>query len=85
MQQLQIKILEFLKGLGTILLYFIISLLCSYFFQDFYYHDNFIIATIFQLLVYVIMLLVLGLIYHVLFKILKILKKIICILHLKIG
>lgn len=64
MQQFQIKILEFLKGLGTILLYFVISLICSYFFQDFYYHDNFIIATIFQLLVYVIMLLVLGLIYH---------------------
>ena len=64
MQQLQFKILEFLKGMGTILLYFIISLICSYFFQDFYYHDNFVIATIFQLLVYVIMLLVLGLIYH---------------------
>ena len=64
MQQLQFKILEFLKGMGTILLYFIISLICSYFFQDFYYHDNFVIATIFQLLVYVIMLLILGIIYH---------------------
>ena len=64
MESIQIRILEFLKGLGTILLYFIITLICSYFFGDYYYHDNFIIATIFQLLVYVIMLIVMGFIYH---------------------
>ncbi len=55
---------EFMKGLGTILIYLLISLICSYFFRDYYYHDNRIIASIFQVLVYVIMLIVLGLIYH---------------------
>ena len=58
------KTLEFLKGLGTILIYFVVTLICSYLFQDYYYHDNFVIATIFQVLVYLILFVVLALIYH---------------------
>ena len=58
------KTLEFFKGLGTILIYFVVMLICSYLFQDYYYHDNFVVATIFQILVYLILFLVLALIYH---------------------
>lgn len=58
------KTLEFFKGLGTILVYFVVTLICSYLFQDYYYHDNFVVATIFQILVYLILFLVLALIYH---------------------
>ena len=58
------KTLEFFKGLGTILVYFAVTLICSYLFQDYYYHDNFVVATIFQILVYLILFLVLAIIYH---------------------
>ena len=58
------KTLEFFKGLGTILVYFVVTLICSYLFQDYYYHDNFVVATIFQILVYLILFLVLAIIYH---------------------
>ena len=58
------KTLEFFKGLGTILVYFVVTLICSYLFQDYYYHNNFVVATIFQILVYLILFLVLALIYH---------------------
>lgn len=64
MESIQIKILEFFKGLGTILLYFVITLICSYFFGDYYYHNNIVVATFFQLLVYVILLVVMALLYH---------------------
>ena len=58
------KTLEFFKGLGTILVYFVVTLICSYLFQDYYYHNNFVVATIFQILVYLILFLVLAIIYH---------------------
>ena len=47
---MEIKVLEFLKGLGTIVLYLVLSIMLSYFFSDLAYHDNVVIATIFQIL-----------------------------------
>lgn len=64
MNNIEIKVLEFLKGLGTILLYFVISLIVSYTLQDYYYHDNIVIATLTQILVYAILLFVLGFVYR---------------------
>lgn len=64
MDQIEVKIWEFLKGLGTILLYFVISMTVSSLLVDYYYHQNIIIATLVQILVYVILLLILGAIYH---------------------
>ena len=61
---METKVFEFLKGIGTIILYFAISILFSYLFRDLAYHDNVMIATIFQILSYVIILLILGLLYH---------------------
>ena len=64
MELLENKILEILKGIGTIALYFIVSLICSYLFQNYTFSDNIVIATLFQILTYVILLLVIGAIYH---------------------
>ena len=64
MKNIEIKALEFLKGIGTILLYFLISILYSYFFANYVYHENIVISTIFQILIYVILLLVMGVLYH---------------------
>ncbi len=61
---MEIKVLEFLKGLGTIVLYLVLSIMLSYFFSDLAYHDNVVIATIFQILSYIIILLVLGILYR---------------------
>ena len=61
---METKIFEFLKGLGTIVLYFALSILVSYLFSDLAYHDNVVIATVFQILSYIIILLILGLLYH---------------------
>lgn len=64
MELLENKILEILKGIGTIALYFIVSLICSYLFRNYTFSDNIVIATLFQILTYVILLLVIGAKYH---------------------
>ena len=64
MELLENKILGILKGIGTIALYFIVSLICSYLFRNYTFSDNIVIATLFQILTYVILLLVIGAIYH---------------------
>ena len=64
MENIEIKILEFLKGLGTILLYFVTMIIASILLADFYYHINIVIATIAQIFVYVLLLVVLGILYR---------------------
>ena len=64
MELLENKILGILRGIGTIALYFIVSLICSYLFRNYTFSDNIVIATLFQILTYVILLLVIGAIYH---------------------
>lgn len=64
MELLENKILGILKGIGTIILYFIVSLFCSYLFRNYILSDNIFVASLFQVLTYVILLLVIGAIYH---------------------
>lgn len=64
MENIEVKVLEFLKGIGTIVLYFVISNVMAYFFSDYMYHDNALIATVSQIAFYLVLLLILGLIYH---------------------
>ena len=64
MENIEIKIFEFIKGLGTILLYFFVSILTSYILADFINHENMIISSLAQIAVYAVLLLVLGLVYH---------------------
>ena len=64
MENIEIKILEFLKGLGTILLYFVTTIIASSLLANFYYHNNIVVATIAQILAYVLLLLVLGIVYR---------------------
>ena len=64
MNSVQIKILEFLKGLGTILLYYVISLGAGLCLQDLNFHENLVIATLSQILYYLILLLILGILYR---------------------
>ena len=64
MENIEIKILEFFKGLGTILIYFITTMIVSSLLANFYYHSNVVIATFTQILAYVLLLLVLGALYH---------------------
>lgn len=58
------KVVEFLKGIGTIFLYFILASIGNSLFSDFYESSNKIIASLSELGTYIIMLLGLGLIYH---------------------
>lgn len=58
------KIIEFLKGLGTIVLYFTLTLLGAILFQDYYFSSNKVLATLAQLGTYTIMLIGLCLVYH---------------------
>lgn len=58
------KIIEFLKGVGTIVLYFLFSLIGAILFQDYYFSDNKILATLAQLGTYFIMLIGLCIVYH---------------------
>ncbi len=58
------KVKKFLKGLGTILLYFLINLIVAYSFQDYMYSDNIIMASFFQVIAYLIFLIVLGFVYR---------------------
>ncbi len=60
----EIKILEFFKGLGTVLLYYVISLIMGRLIGKFYYHDNIVVASLAQICLYVVLLCVLGIIYH---------------------
>ena len=61
---LENKVLGILKGIGTIILYFIVSLFCSYLFRNYILSDNIFVASLFQVLTYVILLLIIGGIYH---------------------
>ena len=61
---MKIKIKEFIKGIGTIFLYFILSIIGAVLFGDFYYSNNIIVATLAQLGTYIIMLLGLGIVYQ---------------------
>lgn len=64
MENVEIKILEFLKGLGTILLYLVVSILLGQIWGDWLYGDSVVLASVLQVLSYLILLLVLGLVYH---------------------
>lgn len=64
MENLEIKTIEFLKGLGTILLYFLISIIVSFILRNYVYHENIILASLAQVAIYVALFIVLGLIYR---------------------
>ena len=64
MENIETKVFEFLKGVGTIVLYFAVSILISYLFSGLTYHSNKVIANICQILAYAILLVVLVVIYH---------------------
>ncbi len=58
------NIIEFLKGLGTIVLYFLLTIVGALLFGDFYFHSNKIIASLAQLATYALLLIVLSLVYY---------------------
>lgn len=58
------KALEFFKGIGTIILFILLSFIGNILLGDFYISDNIIISTLSQLGTYIIILLGLILIYH---------------------
>lgn len=58
------RILEFFKGLGTIILFYIVANFTAQMLKPFNSSNNMVIATISQIATYLIILLVLGLIYH---------------------
>lgn len=64
MINLKTKILEFLKGIGTIALYFLLTFIGALLFSKYYYSANKILATLAQLGTYTIMLLGLCFIYR---------------------
>lgn len=58
------KALEFFKGIGTIILFILLSFIGNILLGDFYTNNNIIISTLSQLGTYIIILLGLILIYH---------------------
>jgi len=58
------KALEFFKGIGTIILFILLSFIGNILLGDFYISDNIIISTLSQLGTYIIILLGLILLYH---------------------
>lgn len=58
------RIIEFLKGLGTIILYFVLTFLGGSIFGKFYNHSNKLVAGLSQIGTYLIMLIGLSLIYR---------------------
>lgn len=58
------QIINILKGFGTIILYFVVAGTTTNLLKKYYLSDNKLIAELTQLSVYLILLLVLGLIYH---------------------
>ncbi len=58
------QIIEFLKGIGTIILFLFLGSLGSILFGKYYYSDNIIYATLSQIATYLLMLIIIGLIYH---------------------
>lgn len=58
------KTINILKGIGTIGLYLILSVLGAFLFGDYYYSENIVLATLSQLGTYTLMLIVLSLIYR---------------------
>lgn len=55
---------EFIKGIGTIILYIILVFISQLLFQDYYFSNNIVIATSSQLATYLIMLIGLVIFYH---------------------
>ena len=64
MEQIEVKVFEFLKGIGIIVLYFAISIIASLLLRDYYYSENIWIASLAQIAIYLVLFLVLGAIYH---------------------
>ena len=58
------KITEFFKGIGTIALYFLLSIVGALLFGDLYFSSNKIVASLAQLGTYTLMLTVLALVYN---------------------
>jgi len=58
------KGLEFLKGIGTILLYILVAAICNNFIGKYYHSSNKLIGTLSQLALYVILLIVMVIIYR---------------------
>lgn len=58
------KIYEILKGLGTIALYFLLTIIGALLFGDLYFSSNKVIANLAQLGTYTLMLVVLSLVYY---------------------
>lgn len=58
------QVLEFLKGIGTIFLYFLLSVIGAILFGKYYFSNNIVVATLSQLGTYILMLIILGLVYH---------------------
>lgn len=58
------KIFEFLKGLGTIILYFLLVLFGQLLLGDFFQSSNKVVATLSQIGLYLIILTGLGICYH---------------------
>lgn len=58
------KVIAFFKGIGTIILYLVLSILGALLFGNFYQSENKLVAGLSQLGTYTLMLIVIGLIYH---------------------
>ena len=58
------KVMAFFKGIGTIILYLVLSILGALLFGNFYQSENKLVAGLSQLGTYTLMLIVIGLIYH---------------------
>lgn len=58
------KVIEFFKGIGTIALYFLLSIIGAFLFGDLYFSSNKLVASLAQLGTYILMLTVLALVYN---------------------
>lgn len=58
------KVIEFFKGIGTIVLYFLLSIIGAFLFGDLYFSSNTLVASLSQLGTYILMLTVLALVYN---------------------
>ncbi len=58
------KFINFCKGLGTIILYFVLTIVANILFGKYYYSSNLLYATLSQLGTYLLILIVLVIIYH---------------------
>lgn len=58
------KAIEFFRGIGTIILYFIVAIICGIFLEKYYHSSNKLIGTLSQLALYIILLTVMAIVYH---------------------